>query len=277
MSNIPPEDQLNKNIERRNTMAPTNPSENDRSGLFGISLLGGCLVSAAAVIGVPLLLIFFILVSGLNTFNGVIDGFRNMISPETTATVSSSETIVNSVQPLGQLVSVSAQLAKADIHVSVRSGVANACGRSANHVAQSTIEAGIDLTRLEEDDILYDEATETYTITLPQPQLTSCRMDFIRQYDRNMSSCGPAWDSVRVLAQYDGLIEFRNDAIAGGILDRARREADIAISNFIQLVTEQSVDIQFDENDTELIFPASCTPDTPENWAYDPENDSWSN
>jgi hypothetical protein len=106
-----------------------------------------------------------------------------------TAKVFSTQTIVNGIQPMGQLVSVSAQLAKADIYVGVKQGALNACGFSANHVAQGTVEAGIDLAQISDGDIVFDEKSNTFTITLPAPQLTSCRIDFIRQYQRSTTTC----------------------------------------------------------------------------------------
>jgi len=183
---------------------------------------------------------------------------------------------VTSVQQLGQLVSVSAELAKADIEVTVRDGFQNACGRSANHVAQGAVEAGIDLTQLSEGDVVIDETTTT--ITLPRPQLTSCRIDFIQQYNRSSSVCGASWDNIRLLANYTTLIEFRDDAIEGGILDRARDEAQVTLTNFLQLATGRTVIIQYaDATDGEAALPGSCQPDPPFDWVYIPEEDAWRN
>ncbi len=113
-------------------------------GCFSPSVVfGGCALGC----GVPILLA--IIITGMNTLSDVIDSIAGIFrGAPTTATVTSTQTIINSVKPLGQLVSVSAQLAKADIRVEVREGFQNACGRTAFHVAQGAIEAGVELTQL---------------------------------------------------------------------------------------------------------------------------------
>ncbi len=254
------------------------PSTTSRegAGCLGISIVGGCLISAISVVAMPIIVTAFVIITGLNTLGGIWDSITSIFDSEpTTATVTSTQTVVNSVRPLGQLVSVSAQLAKADISVSVRQGFQNSCGHSANHVAQGTVEAGVNLNGLTEESVIFDAANDTYTIMLPQPQLTSCRMDFISQYDRSTTVCGTNWDNVRQLAQYEGLLDFRDDSIEGGILDRARADAELTLSNFLSLATNQSVVIAFTENDG-IVFPPSCTPEMPENWVYNEESDSWS-
>jgi hypothetical protein len=149
--------------------------------------------------------------------------FQDTLSPAPLANVIPSRTIVESIQPLGQLVTLNTQLAKADIFVGVQQGALNTCGFAANHVAQGSIAAGIDLTAFEESHVTYDDATNTYTLHLPSPHLTGCHIDYIRQYDRSTTACNVDWDEARLLASYVGLIEFRDDALEGGILDSARR------------------------------------------------------
>ncbi len=232
---------------------------------------------------IALLIILLSVLSGVTTFNSALTGIRDAITGifdggSATATVSSTQTVVNSIQPLGQLVSVSVQLAKADISVSVREGVLNSCSRTANHVAQGTIEAGVDLTQMRAEDVSYNALTDTYTITLPAPQITSCRLDLINQYQRSTSLCGPAWENIRLLGTYVALTDFRDDAIEGGILDRARSEAHTTLTTFLQLATGQNVIVQFQDVDPDSpVYPASCTPPTPGTWRYNVQDRVWEN
>lgn len=239
---------------------------------WGLAGAGGCLALLAVVILVP------VLVGGV-TFSSLLGGFGNLfnsLSAPPEAQITSSRTIVNSVQPLGQLVSVSAQLAKADIGVAVSQGPLNACAFSANHVAQGTVEAGIDLTLIDEADVTYDETTDTYTVTLPAPQLTSCRVDYIRQYDRSASVCVIDWDEARLLANYLALTEFRDDAIEGNVLERARRETILVITNFVAVLTGSNVEVIFAEpEDGVTPLPPSCEPDIPAGWVFDPPTNTW--
>jgi len=172
------------------------------------------------------------------------------------------------------LVSISSQLAKADIFVGIEQSTANMCGFSANHVAQGAVEAGIDLTLMHDEDATFDPATNTYTIILPAAQLTSCRLDYIRQYDRSTTLCSVDWDEARLLANYAALVGFREDAIEGGILTAAEQQARVVLSSFIEGLTGASVVINFSQNST-LSIPSSCQPDIPVGWNYNEAENTW--
>jgi Protein of unknown function (DUF4230) len=250
---------------------PTNsPPPAQRSGCFwGIAGAAGCLL----VLLLPIIVL--LLVGGL-TINSLVSGITGIFTARPpVASVISSQTIVTSIQPMGQLVSVSAQLAKADISIAIQQGALDACSFSANHVAQGTIEAGIDLTKLSEADVQYDQISNTYTVTLPAAQLTSCRIDFIRQYERSLTACPVDWDEARLLANYEAINEFRNDSVEGGIIDRAEREAQITLGNFIHLLTGATVNIVF-KSESSAAFPTSCIPDIPEGWVLDEATYTWS-
>jgi hypothetical protein len=249
---------------------PSPPPE--RRGCSGCGWLfagaGGCLLLTGVVIAAAVLL-------GVISVNNLVGGIGSIFTggPPPRASVTSTQTLVQGIQPLGQLVSVSTQLAKADIAVGIQQGVLNTCGFSANHVAQGAVEAGIDLTQIEEDDIRFDTVRSVYVVTVPAPQLTSCRVDYIRQYDRSTTACTVDWDEARLLASYTALIDFRDDAVEGGILNRAENETRLVLGNFIKLVTGSSVEIVFDE--TQQPLPPSCQPALPDGWFQDPATGGW--
>ncbi|MCK6577296.1 MAG: DUF4230 domain-containing protein [Anaerolineae bacterium] len=251
--------------------APPAPSRRRSGCLWGI---GGALGCFALVLLIPTVLTII----GVTSFSTLISGIGTALgagaSAPVVAEISSSQTIVQGIQPLGQLVSVSSQLAKADVEITVGQGVLNACGFSANHVVQGTVEAGIDLTLIGETDLAYDEQNDRYVLIVPAPQLTSCRIDYIRQYDRSMTTCAVDWDEARLLANYESLVEFRDDAIEGGILIRAEQEARLVLGNFIRLLTGKPVEIVF-EPSSETVQPPSCSPDTPAGWRFNPQNRHW--
>ncbi|MBI5671005.1 MAG: DUF4230 domain-containing protein [Chloroflexi bacterium] len=242
----------------------------------------GCLTGCAlliAVIGIVASLpVVLPILMGTITLNNVIGGIQNLFSPKpVTAAVISTRTIVTHLQPMGQLVSVSAQLAKANIQVGVdRRGVLgnNLCGFSADYVAQGTIRAGIDLSGLTEANLTFDEASQTYTLTLPHAQLTSCSVDFIDQYAGSTTLCpGVDWDEIRQLASYTALNAFRADAVEGGITTRAEREANLTLGSFIKLLTGKDVQIVFAE--TETPPDSTCQPEPPEGWIRDEVAGTW--
>jgi hypothetical protein len=196
------------------------------------------------------------------------------------AGITSPQSIVTGIQPLGQLVSVSVQLAQADIQVSISQGFVGSCGYTANHVTQGAIEAGIDMTQITTDDLTYDEARNTYVLTVPAPELTSCRVDYIRQYEVTGTLCAVDADEARLLANYVSLTSFRNTALEGGILTRAENETRAVLSNFVRAVTGSNVEIVFEQpaqataEATPEPFTSSCAPDMPPGW-YQNERGEW--
>jgi hypothetical protein len=256
--------------------APIQPSDGgyteQRSGCsgcaWGIGGAFGCMVL--------LILPFVVLIlAGTLTINGIIGGIRDIFNPQPqSAQVITTQTIITGIQPMGQLVSISAQLAKADIQVGIQQGALNACGFSANHVAQGTVEAGIDLANISADNITYDALTNTYRLILPAAQLTSCRVDFIRQYDRSTTACAVDWDEARLLANFRALVEFRDDSLEGEITARAEREARMVLGNFVNLLTGAQVEIVFEASDT-AVLPPSCQPEIPQGWSFDETTRQW--
>lgn len=254
------------------------PSETiyDEPPRRGCSGCGWAIAGSLGCLALLILPIIVLLAAGTITVNGLIGGVQGIFSaPPPVASIFSSRTILTGIQPMGQLVSVGSQLAKADIHIGIQQGALNACGFSANHVAQGSVEAGIDLTQVTENDVRYDEATNTYTVTLPRAQLTSCRIDFIRQYERSTTVCAVDWDEARLLANYQALNDFRTDAVEGGILTRAESEARVALSNFISALTGGNVNIVFESAEATPVVPASCQPEIPAGWTYDTSVNAW--
>lgn len=233
--------------------------------------LGGCGLFLAALI-----LLFFLAPTllGVNVLAAIVDTARSLANPPTTARVETRGTIISGIQAIGQLVSISVQLAEPEIRVGVQQGGLNACGFLATHVAQGTIEGGVDLSRITDESVIYDAGSNTYTIHLPAPQLTSCRIDFIRQYNRSTTICNVDWDGARVIAGYQALVGFRDDALESGILERAKIEARLVIGNFVDALTGSRVMIVFDETGTTAL-PASCAPPVPDGWTYLEESGQW--
>jgi len=248
-------------------------SSESRRGCVGAAFLGagGCLMLLLVGLSIPVIL-------GITTFNNILNNLQSVftenVNSPSVAEVYSTQTLLSNIQPLGQLISVSVELAKADIDVSIQQGALDACSYSANHVAQGAIEAGIDLMLIGEEDI--QDAGDILRITLPAPELLSCRVDYIRQYERSFTGCSVDWDEARLLAQYIALTEFRDDAVEAGILQRAEREANTVIGTFLTFVTGRTVEIEFSPvASSSSRFPESCNPQPPDGWAFDETLNSW--
>jgi Protein of unknown function (DUF4230) len=238
----------------------------------------GCLYVLVGLAIVLLLLNVLPLLLGgaaVSGIAGILQGVFNTAAPPPSASVVSSQVIVRGIEQLGELVTVSAQLAQADIQVGIAQGMLNACGFSANHVAEGTIDAGIDLQQITEDAITYNAITDTYTLNVPPPQLTRCTVSS-RQYDRSVTACSVDWDEARILAEYTALNAFRDEAIEGGILTRAERETRLVLGSFVQAITDANVEITFSTPAQAAPMIAECVPSAPAGWMYDAVTGQWS-
>lgn len=253
---------------------PASPIRDERNSGCGMFILGsvGCL----AIVGVGLIAAILLGITTIGNLIGGIGGTLGLMPVPQQARVISSETLIDSILPLGQLVSLSTEMSIVDIRVGVQQGVLNACGVAASHAAEGAIEAGIDLNAIRPEDVAYNAETNTYSLALPAPELTSCRVDFIRQYNRSFTTCAIDWDEVRTLASYNAILEFRDTSIETGILDRAQIEAQGVLTQFLTTLTGATVNITFrPPSDAETEPPSSCQPQAPPGWNFNPQTSIW--
>jgi hypothetical protein len=235
-------------------------------------------VSRLGIIGSTIFLALAIL-SGVATVKLVVDIIGGIFNSPPTAGVASSPTVLQGIRQLGSLTSTSAQLATADLSINIRWGIGNVCSATAHHISQGTIEAGVDLTKITTDQIKFDEFKNEYTLTLPSPTLTNCIIDPVstRQYQVTGTSavCTTNRDELRRLASYEALIKFRDDAIQGGILERAQRDTDLLLSSFLAgLSNGATVNIIYEESEG-INYPITCSPTPPEPWIFDENINRW--
>lgn len=206
-------------------------------------------------------------------------GIGAFLSPQPpTATTLSSQTLLTRMQPMGQLVSTNAQFAKADITVNVNQGGLGTCNYGASYVAEVHIDAGIDLYDIQPEDVAFDESTDTYTLRVPSPVLTSCNITYFDAFDeRNpRPGCNPNMDDARQIAEYVVLTQIRDEAIAEGFLRTAERDTRIAISTFVSAVTQKDVRIEFLPATESLTLGSTCNGRIPNGWSFDSATNSWS-
>ena len=235
----------------------------------------GCFALIAFLIVSPCIGLAILILSGSAALSGMFSSVMNFLNPPPTVNIVSSRTIIHSLQGLGQLVTVSSEVAKADIQVSVNEGFLNAGSYSAKHVAVGVIEAGIDIATRDKDHVSYDSTLNTYTLRLPPPNITSCRIEHIDQYGGSLTILPADWDLLRQLAQHDAVKQFAQDMIEGGILERAKDETTLRMGNFIGALTGSQAHIEYEEQDGEAKLPPSCQPDPPSGWGKG-EDGSWS-
>lgn len=195
---------------------------------------------------------------------GATHNVRHYLFPETAAYVRSPLTIVNSIHGIGQLVTVTSEIAATDFKVEIHGGFLNAGFYSASHTAIGAIEAGINFDEINEDSISTEN--DSYILTLPAPSITSCRIKYIDQNQHSFTLLPADWDMVRQLAQHDATVQFARDMIEAGILERAREETALRLGNFVSELTGKPAHIEFAPRDGEVELPQSCQPITPSGW-----------
>lgn len=195
-------------------------------------------------------------------------------TPTLTPTVNPRRIILNSLIPLRQLDVISAE-ASQEVITSINNGILNLCGYNANHASYGVIEAGIDFSTIDEDSIIYDTASDSITLILPPPVITSCRIEYIDQYDGSHSLCGTDWDTLRQLAQHDIMSGFVKDTKEREFLARAKSQASLFMRSFVSDLTGKLVDIEYEASDTEAELPPSCVIEIPSGWTKDAESGAW--
>ncbi len=203
---------------------------------------------------------------------GVAHNVRDFFFPQTTLYVRSPLTIVNSINGIGQLVTVTSEIGITDLKVEIHQGFLNAGYYSANHIAFGAIEAGIDFEAIDEDDIRFED--EAYVLTLPAPVITSCRIEHIDQNQHSFTLLSADWDMVRQIAHAEAIDGFAQEMIEAGILKRAEEESELHMGDFVSELTGKPANILFEAQDSEPQLPDSCKPYTPSGWGKD-ENGAW--
>ena len=218
-------------------------------------------------------------------------------TPTDTATFTSTPTItpippriiLSGIQTLGQLVTVRQELAFVDIEVSDPAPLG--CRYTAQHVAKGVIEAGVDLSAIDEDSIQRNSSGNLQKVKVPSPAISSCRIEHFRQYDRRgggTASCfGNNWDAMSDIGRHLAMDQFvaealgrvaqdgENEAKEDNILEKAEKQAALVLRSFISDLTGSRVEIEFEDPTAEPVIPASCQVDRPANWERRDDGNGW--
>ena len=194
---------------------------------------------------------------------GKVEGVWSFLFPDQ-AIAEHKFTIVTGIQGMGQLVTVKHEVAKTDIKVEIHSGFLNSGYYSANHMAIGAVEAGIDFDAIDEGSIRY--ADDVYTLRLPAPMITSCRIEYIDQNQNSFTLMSADWDMVRQIAQAEAMDQFAEEMIEAGLLERAAEEAELRVGDFVASLTGRRANIEFSERFGDIELPDSCKPIPPSGW-----------
>lgn len=221
------------------------------------------------LIGVAALTVLVLL--GLVQLSVFVNSIIDRIFPDRVV-VQTSRTIINNLQGMGQLVTVKAEVAKTSVSVSINQGILNSGYYSANHTVVGVIEAGVDFDAIGDLNVRFEN--DVYTLILPAPGITSCRIEHIAQNQHSFTLLAADWDMVRQLAQYDAIVQLAREMIEKGILRMVEEETGKRIDNFASNLTEKPVNVVYKEQTGDINLPPSCQPDPPSGWEKD-ENGAW--
>ncbi|MEM9951783.1 MAG: DUF4230 domain-containing protein [Chloroflexota bacterium] len=136
-------------------------------------------------------------------------------------------------------------------------------GDSAVMVTVGTIEAGIDVSGLTQDAIIYDDLARTITITLPAPELQSCFLDESQSYvvSRDTGFFADPMDNLEDELRQRALIFHRDSALEDGILLDAETDARATLTDLLAILVNDetvTVNINFLPPDPNAPLPPSC-------------------
>jgi hypothetical protein len=135
-------------------------------------------------------------------------------------------------------------------------------GDSVVMVTVGVIEAGIDVSQISQDDILFDELSQSLQISLPAPTLQSCYLDENQSYivERNTAAFGVPLANLEDTIRQQALIDYRDRAVEEGILAEASTQAEATMREFLGVIMGEDVNIiiAFDAPIPNAPLPATC-------------------
>lgn len=180
--------------------------------------------------------------------------------------------IIQQLETQAQLVVVQNEVAMRDFHVGVDDRL---CSHGANFTAQGVIEAGIDFATIDEDRLSFDSDKRSYSLKLPAPEYTSCRIEYIRLRENSFSVCSPDWDRSRIFAEVQAMMEFIKESEEDGLLLTAADHSAEILGDFIHTLTGKPVSVIFDERNGKPKMSVSCAPEVPAGWQHDSARNVW--
>lgn len=233
----------------------------------------GCLALLATLLVAPVIGFGIVLYTTSLSLSGIVGPVLDFINPPRTVNIVSSRTILDSLQELGKLVTVRSEFAQPDLLVEIDEGILSSGYHSANHFVQGSIEAGVDLSQFDRDDMRIDPATGSIHLNLPPPIITTCNIEYIDQNEHSIAVLPKDWDALRQLAEYEALMEFQQDAEEKErILEKAKEGIRDRLGSFINTLTGAQVHIDFDESGKSQ-FDETCYPEPPDDWAIDDDGE----
>ncbi|MGH7435101.1 MAG: DUF4230 domain-containing protein [Polyangiaceae bacterium] len=95
-------------------------------------------------------------------------------------------------------------------------------------IAAGDVVAGVDLTKVRDEDVVFDPATRSVRVKMPRPEVLSSAIDeqATHAYSRHTDTLARRNEQLEGDARRNAEEQMRKQAVEAGILDRARASAD---------------------------------------------------
>lgn len=112
-------------------------------------------------------------------------------------------------------------------------------------VAVGQVTAGVDLGELSADDVVVDQRRSTATITLPAARVLSTRLDSERSwvFSRTTGALARRQEDLETRARREAERSLEQTAVEGGILQRARVNAERTVAAFVRSLGYDNVTV----------------------------------
>lgn len=114
-------------------------------------------------------------------------------------------------------------------------------------IASGEVSAGVDLTRMQDGDVVVDPDARTARIVLPEPEVLSTRLDSERTYvhHRSTDALARRSETLETRARQEAERTLRDAAVEAGILDRARDNARETVTVLVRSLGYDDVQVTF--------------------------------
>jgi hypothetical protein len=104
-------------------------------------------------------------------------------------------------------------------------------------VAVGDVVAGVDLAKVRDEDVIFDEQAHTVHVRLPAPEVTSSTLDERATHNEQLEG----------EARRQAEEQMRKQAVDAGILERARASADRTLRALLRSLGYQQVDLDWSD------------------------------
>lgn len=131
-------------------------------------------------------------------------------------------------------------------------------------IAVGHIQAGVDLSALGPEALVYDEAARTLTLQLPPPRLQECFLDESKTQivERATGLFAQPATSLDLESRRYALRQFRNMALEDGILAETNENAVLVVRDFLGLLLDPADEITLvivpSAPEAEAVLPDTC-------------------